>query len=349
MKHILIIDDTEENVIFLNDLISELYKTTVVSSISEMIKILNKNNFDLIIINTENHDFEDFDSFMIINPFGIIDSTPIMLLSLTETKTNNLKYLDFNLVDFVSKPFFPELILKKIALNIELSSYRNNLKAIINRKTQTIEHLNDAIFISLAELVEFRDLETGGHIKRTAAYLEILVKAMSHLNKYKEIMTPEYIHDIIRSAPLHDIGKIGISDSILLKNGKFNSEDFEYMKQHTILGGNTIQNVINRTKSCSFLSIAKDMALHHHEKWDGSGYPYGLSKYDIPLCARIMAIADVYDALTSQRRYKEAVSHETAVNIILSCSGTHFDPDIVDVFRDMHIQFFKASKLFKLT
>lgn len=346
MKHILVIDDSEESSTFLKNLITPLYKFTLLTSISDMIHSLSSNTFDLIMINTGIHDFSTLDAFIVINPFNALDSLPIIFLSSGKSPESELKYLNIGLVDFLYEPFIPQLILKKIELTMELFKYRKNLKSIINKKTETIEELNDAIFISLAELVEFRDPETGGHIKRTATYLELLVQAMSQLDMYKNVLTPRYVHDIIRSAPLHDIGKIGISDNILLKNDKFAPADFEYMKQHTTLGGTTIQKVIDKSKSCPFLSIAKDMALHHHEKWDGSGYPYGLKGYEIPLCARIMSVADVYDALTSRRRYKKAMCHEDAVKIIFSCSGTQFDPDIINVFRTMHIEFQEASKFF---
>jgi len=200
--------------------------------------------------------------------------------------------------------------------------------------------------LGLAELVECRDGKTDGHIKRTAKYLEILIHAMTESGLYIESLTDEYTHNIIRSAPLHDIGKIGISDDILLKRGDFDENERDYMKLHTTLGGMALQKVIDATAGESFLYIAKDMALCHHEKWDGTGYPHGLSKYSIPLCARIMAIADVYDALTSERHYKKPYSHEKTVNIISIGAGTHFDPSIVDIFKSISNKFCDISKLY---
>ena len=237
-------------------------------------------------------------------------------------------------------------MLSRIKLHLELSSYRKNLEGLVNEKTQTIENLQDTMVIGLAELVECRDGETGGHIKRTAKYLEILVKSMEEQRLYSDILTSDYVHNMIRSAPLHDIGKIGISDNVLLKQGSFDEAEREYMQQHTILGGRALQKVINSTDGESFLYVAKDMALCHHEKWDVTGYPYGLYKEQIPLCARIMAIADVYDALTSKRPYKKPFTHEKAVQIILEGKGTQFDPDIVDIFKTIAYKFDKISKIY---
>ena len=250
-----------------------------------------------------------------------LSKIPVIFLTALNDVESELKCLKLGALDFIGKPFVPELMLSRIKIHLELASYRKNLEFLVSEKTETIENLQDTLVVGLAELVECRDGETGGHIKRTAKYLEILMYAMAEAGIYSEILTKEYINNIIRSASLHDIGKIGISDDILLKQGSFDENEREYMKQHTTLGGMAIQKVIDATDGESFLYIAKDMALCHHEKWDGTGYPDGLSEYAIPLCARIMAIADVYDALTSERPYKKPFIHSKAVDIILSGKG----------------------------
>ena len=191
------------------------------------------------------------------------------------------------------------------------------------------------MMLSLAELVECRDETTGGHVKRTAELTTELIEA----NVYTDILTPEYVRDIIKSSPLHDIGKIGINDATLLKMGSLDEDEFEYMKKHAELGAISLQKMINETEQESFLYIARNMAHYHHEKLDGSGYPIGLKWEEIPISARIMAIADVYDALTTKRPYKEPFSHEKAVEIILNGRGTGFAPNIVDVFKEIHYKF----------
>lgn len=287
-----------------------------------------------------------FETLSTIKSIPRLSKIPVIFLTALNDQKNEIKCLKLGAVDFIAKPFVPELMLSRIKLHLELSSYRKNLEGLVNEKTQTIENLQDTMVIGLAELVECRDGETGGHIKRTAKYLEILVKSMEEQRLYSDILTSDYVHNMIRSAPLHDIGKIGISDNVLLKQGSFDEAEREYMQQHTILGGRALQKVINSTDGESFLYVAKDMALCHHEKWDGTGYPYGLYKEQIPLCARIMAIADVYDALTSKRPYKKPFTHEKAVQIILEGKGTQFDPDIVDIFKTIAYKFDKISKIY---
>ncbi|OOM74663.1 cyclic di-GMP phosphodiesterase response regulator RpfG [Clostridium puniceum] len=287
-----------------------------------------------------------YEIFKTIKSLDRFKNIPIIFLTTLNDVESELKCLKLGALDFIRKPFVPELMLSRINIHLELASYRKKLEFLVREKTETIENLQDSMVVGLAELVECRDGETGGHIKRTAKYLEILVYAMAEAGVYSDILTEEYIHNIIRSAPLHDIGKIGISDGILLKRGSFDENERDYMEQHTTLGGIALQKVIDATADESFLYVAKDMALCHHEKWDGTGYPLGLSEYNIPLCARIMAIADVYDALTSECHYKKPYLHSKAVEIILSSSGTHFEPYIVDVFKSISDKFNVISELY---
>lgn len=224
-------------------------------------------------------------------------------------------------------------------MHLELSEYRTQLEEKIYEKTQMIENLQDVMMLSLAELVECRDENTGGHVKRTAEYVRILANELVEAGVYSDILTPEYVKDIIKSAPLHDIGKIGINDATLLKMGSLDEDEFEYMKKHVELGAISLQKMINETDKESFLYTARDMAHYHHEKWDGTGYPSGLKGEEIPISARIMAIADVYDALTTKRPYKEPFSHEDTVNIIIEGREKGFDPNIIDVFKEISYKF----------
>ncbi len=209
------------------------------------------------------------------------------------------------------------------------------------RKTQAqmleffgqMNQAQEAIIFGLAKLAEYRDKDTGFHLERMRAYARLLAKKLSVLPRYKDIVNEEYIENIYKTSPLHDIGKVGISDSILHKKGKLTKEEFDIIKQHTIIGAQTLKSIKTQYGEMAFINMGIDIALYHHEKWDGSGYPEGLKGGEIPLAARITAIADVYDALTSKRVYKEQYSHEKAMSIMMSEHNKHFDPDLLEIFN----------------
>lgn len=199
----------------------------------------------------------------------------------------------------------------------------------------------------MASLAETRDNETGNHIRRTRTYVKILALKLQNHPKFKDFLTDEMIDTLFKSAPLHDIGKIGIPDYILLKKGKLTPEEFEIMKTHTTLGKEAIENAENQLGyEVSFLKIAKEIAYSHQEKYDGSGYPLGLKADEIPISARLMSVADIYDALISKRVYKEKMEHEKAIEIMKEGRGKHFDPDILDAFLELVNEFEKVAKSF---
>ncbi|MBT8358530.1 MAG: PAS domain S-box protein [Desulfobacterales bacterium] len=189
-----------------------------------------------------------------------------------------------------------------------------------------------ATILGLAKLAEYRDKGTGEHLERIREYAKMIASEMAGLPDYKDYITAKYIDDIFHSSILHDIGKVGIKDSVLLKPGKLDPEEFNIIKRHTILGGDAIAEIESQIEGRSFLVLGKEIAYHHHEKWDGTGYPDGLKGDEIPLSARMVAIADVYDALTTKRFYKDAFTHEKSRDIIIDLKGSHFDPDVVDAF-----------------
>lgn len=211
-------------------------------------------------------------------------------------------------------------------------NYTVRLQRDVSEKTKEIVKIQHSVIASFANMIEARDGVTGLHIKRTSAYVEIIVKELQKSSDYKGILTDEYASKIIDAAPLHDIGKISIPDDILRKPGKLTDEEFDVIKTHPGMGAEIIEETLTEVEGNEYLCIARDMAHYHHEKWNGTGYPCGLKGEEIPLCARIMAIADVYDALRSKRSYKEGFSKEKSRNIILESSGSHFDPKIVDAF-----------------
>ena len=196
------------------------------------------------------------------------------------------------------------------------------------------------LIAKMAELVEERDQETGEHLRRVANYSRIIADEMSRKPRYKDVITVDFIKKLYRSAPLHDLGKVGVSDAVLQKPGKLNDREYEIMQKHTIIGGKLLEGP-------KFLEMARDIAYFHHEKFDGSGYPYGMRGYEIPLAARIVAIADVYDAMTSDRVYKEAFSHDRTKKLISICSGGHFDPDVVESFMTREQDFIKVREMYR--
>ena len=202
-----------------------------------------------------------------------------------------------------------------------------------------LQNARMATILGLAKLAEYRDEGTGTHLERIREYAKLIAEHMAKNPKYTTHITPEYLDDIYQSSILHDIGKVGIPDAILLKPAKLNDKEFDVIKRHTTLGGDAIKAIEAKIEGQSFLALGKEIAYNHHEKWDGSGYPRGLSRESIPLSARIIALADVYDALTTQRFYKEAYSHQESKQMIIELKGTHFDPEVVDAFLTLEDDF----------
>jgi len=212
---------------------------------------------------------------------------------------------------------------------------------------QSLEDVKEArsgIVLGLAKLSEYRDKDTGRHLERMREYSKIIAREMSGMPQFKDYVTPKYIEDIYQSSILHDIGKVGIPDAILLKNGRLTDEEYEQIKIHTLIGGRTLSDITRQFKDQTFLTIAKEIAYYHHEKWNGKGYPNQLKGEQIPLSARIIALTDVYDALTSKRCYKEKFTHEKAKQIIINEKGELFDPDVVDAFLASEQHFIKIAE-----
>jgi PAS domain S-box-containing protein len=224
---------------------------------------------------------------------------------------------------------------------------RIRLEKKLQDSFRRIKSTQSAAILGFARLTEYRDKDTGRHLERIREYTRVLATGLSRLSQYTHYITPDYIEDLCLSSVLHDVGKVGIEDAILLKPGKLSPEEFERIKKHTLLGGEALRSVDREINDQSFLTIGKEIAFYHHERWDGTGYPAGKKAEDIPLSARIVTLADVYDALTSKRSYKEALSHEEAMTIIRSERGSHFDPEIVDVFVENH-ETFNRVRMFEI-
>jgi putative two-component system response regulator len=258
--------------------------------------------------------------------------------------------LDLGAVDYLTKPFSPKLLLKRVELHLffeaqkrELKRYSSGLEGLVVQKAKTVFELQNVILRTVAELVESRDSVTGGHIERTQAYVNVLARLLIKNGFYANELLSWDIDLLVMSSQLHDVGKIAVRDSILLKPGKLTAEEFEEMKKHAAFGRELIERIEENTPECAFLTHAKILASSHHERWDGNGYPLGLKAEEIPLQGRLMAIVDVYDALTNDRPYKKAFTHEESVEIIKNMDS-HFDPLVLKVFLENHQEFARTSK-----
>ena len=216
---------------------------------------------------------------------------------------------------------------------------REKAEKALRASYRKLQNARMATILGLAKLAEYRDEGTGTHLERIREYAKILARELAKSSKHQTVITRDYVDDIYQSSILHDIGKVGIPDAVLLKPDKLTDEEFAIIKRHTLLGGDAIKAIEGQIEGKSFLKMGKEIAYNHHEKWDGSGYPTGMKGEDIPLAARIVALADVYDALTTERFYKRAYPHEQACQIIVDLKATHFDPEIVDVFQRLENEF----------
>jgi putative two-component system response regulator len=257
------------------------------------------------------------------------------------------KGLEMGAADYITKPISPPIVLARVKTQLEnkraadfLRDQNIYLETEVAKRTRDISVNQDLTVLAMASLAETRDSDTGNHIRRTQFYIKALAQKLQKHPRFGYFLSDQTIEMLFKSAPLHDIGKVGIPDRILLKPGRFTPEEFEIMKTHTTLGRDAIVHAEKQLgMQVKFLNLAKEIAYYHQEKWDGTGYPEGISCDDIPVSARLMAVADVYDALISRRVYKEGMPHEKAVTIIVEGRGSHFDPDIVDAFVELQNEF----------
>ncbi len=279
---------------------------------------------------------------------------PVIFLTSRSEEGDEQRGFDVGAVDYITKPISPPLVLRRVRTHLNLKAAgdllrdRNDwLQREVEKRTREVSAIQDVTITAMASLAETRDEETGNHIRRTQLYVLTLAEHLCRHPHFSGELTHENRLLMYKSAPLHDIGKVGIPDHILLKPGKLTPEEFEIMKTHAMLGYEAILKAEKLIGTpLPFLRYAKEIARGHHEKWNGSGYPSGLAGEDIPLSARLMAVADVYDALVNRRIYKPPFSHEDAVKLITEGRGTHFDPDVVDAFLELADEFHRIALKF---
>lgn len=309
---------------------------------------------DLILLDISMPDRDGYEVCRQLMNDPLTAGIPVIFLTIRNQEGDEQLGFDAGAVDYITKPISPPLVLTRIRNHLTLkaaSDFLRDRNAYLEnevvRRTRELSLLQDATIVAMASLAETRDNETGGHIRRTQLYLRSLARHLQAHPRFAADLGDEDIELMYRSAPLHDIGKVGIPDAILLKPGMLTPAEFEVMKTHTTLGRDAITKAESLFGlSTGFLRFAREIAYSHQEKWDGSGYPLGLSGERIPLSARLMAVADVYDALISRRVYKAPLSHAESVDILRQGRGSHFDPDILDAFLALQDEFRRIAARF---
>lgn len=342
---VLIVDDTEENIDILVDMLHTDYNLLVALDGLRAFELVEHNNPDLILLDVMMPGLDGYEVCRRLKKREDTKHIPIIFLTALADDKDEINGIELGAVDYIRKPFNPLIVKSRIKNNIMVKDYQNKLEMMVKERTLKVEKTKDVIIKAMGRLAEFRDPETGAHILRTQHYVLILSNYLKDKEGYSDFLKENVIEAMFKSAPLHDIGKIAITDSILQKPGPLTAEEFEMMKEHALQGKLAIDTLKEDLPEELFVNCASEIAYNHHEKWDGSGYPRGLKGNDIPICGRIMALADVYDALISERVYKPAFSHEKAKAIIIDGKGTHFDPVIIEAFLALEEDFkFIASQ-----
>lgn len=343
-RHIVIVDDDPVNLELAENTIKDFYKITKLISGEQLLKFLERIKPDMILLDVQMPGLSGYQVLEKISKNPERNRIPVIFLTGQSGIDSEREGFRLGAKDFITKPFDPVVMRARIRSQMELYIYRTELEDIVEEKTKRISNLQHVLTISWAEMIESRDGTTGSHVRNTTAYYEVIMKAMLKKPSYAKEFPEDMLEEVLRASTLHDIGKIGIDDIVLKKPASLNKEEFEYMKKHSSIGADMIEKIINNTCKENFLTYARDMALLHHERWDGTGYPCKLKGEAIPIYVRALSIADVYDALTSIRPYKRAFTHEEAIEIMREDSGKFFDPEIFNIFIENEERIKKIPK-----
>jgi putative two-component system response regulator len=344
---ILAVDDTPANLSLLANLLRDDYQVRVANSGQKALDLAFAAPPDLILLDVMMPEMDGYEVIRRLKADARTARVPVMFLTAKNSVEDEEFGLSLGAVDFIHKPISPPIVLARIKSQLQIKSWQDFLQnenvwlqQEVERRLTAITRLQDASIWVMVSLAEFRDECTGNHIRRTQEYVKALAEEMARLPQYAELLTPQYIDLIAKTAPLHDIGKIAIPDNILLKPGKLTDEEFAVMKTHAQRGDDMLARAGGLMgDEAAYFDVARQIARSHHEKWDGSGYPSGLAGDAIPLSARLMAVADVYDALMTRRPYKEPMSHEQAAGVLEKGCGQHFDPEVIAAFRQLQGHF----------
>jgi putative two-component system response regulator len=352
---VLVVDDVPSNLdVLVDHLHLENIELMVALSGEEGLNLARSARPDLILLDVMMPGMDGYEVCRRLKAERVTRDIPVIFLTAMTKAEDEEAGLRLGAVDYVTKPISPATVMARVATHLQLKASADFLRdkndfleAEVARRTQELAAIQDVTILAMASLAETRDTDTGNHIRRTQHYVRLLAEALRNHARFTALLDDGVIDMLFKSAPLHDIGKVGIPDSILLKPGRFEPHEFEIMKTHTTLGRDAIEHAeASLGTPVAFLAMAKEIAYFHQEKWDGSGYPLGIGGDDIPVSARLMAVADVYDALISRRVYKEGMPHDKAVAIIREGSGSHFDPDIVAAFLALEGEFHAIARRF---
>ena len=330
---VLIVDDDVTNLRLLQGILDTSYRILSADSGRKALELLNKEKPNLILLDIEMPEMDGFELLTEIKRRPECREIPVIFLTGLHGYDREIKCLEMGAVDYIHKPVQPQLVITRIRTHMELDAYRQHLASLVDEKTATIVKLQEVTIGMLAVVTEYRDGTTGQHINRTKELVKIIAENIPDDAPESYQIDKERLLNLVKASQLHDIGKVAIPDNVLLKPGKLTDEEWVIMREHPLKGAEILDEALSELEADSMLDVAREIALYHHEKWDGSGYPYKLKGLEIPLTARIMAIADVYDALITKRPYKDAMPKEKAKAIITGDKGTHFDPVLVDVFE----------------
>jgi len=344
---LLVVDDVPENLLLMSELLRPHYHLRVASGGEKALQIARRSPPDLVLLDVMMPDMDGYEVCRRLKEDPRTVDTPILFLTAKDQAEDESHGLELGATDYLGKPFEPTVLLARVRSQLRLKAAADQLRARnaeldreVEQRTHELQAVHDVTILALASLAETRDNETGNHLRRTQNYVRTLALKLREQPRFAAQLDDQAIELLYKSAPLHDIGKVGIPDHILLKPGRFEPHEFEVMKQHPRMGHQALLKAEEMLGApVPFLRIAKEIALCHHEKWDGSGYPQGLHGEAIPLSARLMAIADVYDAVISRRVYKPEMPHEKAVAIIREGCGSHFDPAVVEAFLSLEEEF----------
>lgn len=339
-SRVLIVDDTVENIQVLMETLKDEHAILAAKDGEKALRLAQSEPApDIILLDIMMPGMNGYEVCARLKADVRTHDIPVLFITALADEEDEAKGLALGAVDYITKPFRPGLVKIRVRNQLELKKHRDHLDTLVRERTRELALTKEVTIESLATLAECRDPETGGHIKRTQHYVRALAQKVRNHSRFAPLLNDEIIELLYLSAPLHDVGKVGVPDAILLKPGKLTPEEFEEMKKHTRYGSESLAKAEEKLGGSSFLSHARQIAQSHHERWDGNGYPQGLRGDGIPLGARIMAIADVYDALISRRVYKPPFPHSKAVGIIAEGLGTQFDPDLCAAFLNMTDEF----------
>ncbi|MGB9442380.1 MAG: two-component system response regulator, partial [Desulfobacterales bacterium] len=337
---ILLVDDNTTNLQLLHETLDGIgYRLLIAKNGKTALAIARKAKPALILLDIMMPEMDGYEVCRRLKADEKTDRIAVIFITALADEDDEAKGLALGAVDYLTKPFNPDLVRARVRIHLELKQHQDQLERLVRERTRRLELTQAVTIESLATLAEYRDPETGGHIKRTQNYVKVLAKQLKQHPRFRDDLNDDVIELLYMSAPLHDLGKIAVPDHILQKAGKLTDEEFGEMKKHTNYGHDALRITEQKLGEDSFLRYAREIAYTHQEKWDGSGYPTGLKGDEIPISGRLMALADVYDALISKRVYKPPFPHEKAVEIIVEGKGNHFDPDIVDAFIELEQTF----------